>query len=74
MKARTRSLPWRQEIKVAKLLGKPYRLVDYALLLVVVAQLHETGERKVLAQRMTFETVVGEQSAHVGMTCKPHSV
>src|SRR5262249_31776091 len=53
-----RTLPRRQEIEVAEFLRQPDRLVDDALLLVVVAHLDETGEGKILAQRMTLEPVV----------------
>jgi hypothetical protein len=42
------------------------RLVDDALLLVVVANLDEAGEREVLAQRMAFETVIGQQRRRSG--------
>jgi hypothetical protein len=41
------------------------RLVDHPLLLVVVAHLDKAGEREVLAQRMAFETVVGQDAAQV---------
>src|SRR3954447_2595231 len=62
-----RSFPRRKKIEVAKFLGQPNRFVDDTLLLVVVTHLDEAGERKILAQRMTLETVVGEDAAHVGM-------
>src|SRR5258708_4776905 len=62
-----RTFPGREEIEIAEFLREPHRLVDDALLLVVVAHLDEAGEREVLAQRMALETVVGEQAAHVGV-------
>ena len=43
------------------------RLVDDALLLLVVAHLDIAGEREVLAQRMPLEAVVGEDAAQIGM-------
>src|SRR3990172_4512043 len=42
-----------------------HRLVDYSLLLRVVAHLDLAGNRKILAERMTDETVVGEYPAQV---------
>src|SRR3954462_13671639 len=62
-----RPFPRRKKIEIAKFLGQPNRFVDDTLLLVVVTHLDEAGERKILAQRMTLETVVGEDAAHVGM-------
>ena len=44
-----------------------HRLVDDALLLVVVAQLDIAGQRKILAQRMPLEAVIGEDAAQIGM-------
>src|SRR5262249_3949940 len=69
-----RTLPRRQEIEVAEFLRQPDRLVDDALLLVVVAHLDETGEGKILAQRMTLESVVREQPTHVRVPGKEHPV
>ena len=54
-----RALPRREEIEIAKLLCEPDLVVDHALGLVVLAHLDEAGEREILAQRMTFEAVVG---------------
>jgi hypothetical protein len=36
-------------------------------LILVVAQLDIPGERKILAQRMTFEAVIGQDAAQVGI-------
>src|SRR5262249_25971760 len=69
-----RTLPRRQEIEVAEFLRQPDRLVDDALLLVVVAHLDETGEGKILAQRKTLEPVVREQPTHVRVPGKEHPV
>ncbi len=69
-----RAFPRRQEIEIAEFLREPHRLVEHALLLVVVAHLDEAGEREILAQRMALEAVVGEQPAHVGMIGEHHAV
>jgi len=69
-----RSFPRRKEIELAEFLVEPNRLVHHPLLLVVVADFDEAGEREILAQRMALETVVGEDSAHVGMTDEEHAV
>src|SRR5262249_54519425 len=69
-----RSLPGREKIEVAKLLGEPHRLVDHALLLVVVADLDEAGKRKIFAQRMALKAVIGEQTPHVRMPGEQHAV
>src|SRR5262249_24586846 len=58
-----RPLPGRQEIEVAELLRELHRIVDHPLLLVVPAHLDEPREGKVLAQRVSFETVVGQEAA-----------
>jgi len=42
-----------------------YRLIDDGLLILVVAQLDIAGEREILAQRMTFEAVIGQDSAQI---------
>jgi len=60
------AFPRADEIEGAKFLAQVHGLVDDALLLDVVAHLDIAGERKVLAQRMAFEAVVGEQAAQVG--------
>src|SRR5262245_36703271 len=69
-----RTIPRREEIEVAEFLRKPHRFVHHALLLVVVAQLDEPGERKILTQRMALESVIGQQTAHVRMAGKEHAV
>ena len=51
-----------------------HRLVDDALLLVVVAQLDIAGEREVLAQREALEAVVGQDAAQVRMTGEEDAV
>src|SRR3954452_1558375 len=69
-----RTFPRREEIEIAEFLGEAHLLVHDALLLVVVADLHEPGERKILAQRMALEAVVGEQPAHVRMAGEDDTV
>src|SRR5260370_18368445 len=68
------TFPRRKEIEGTKFLRELERFVDKALLLIVVAQLDETGERKILTQWMAVEPVVGHQPAHVRMTGKEHAV
>ena len=68
------AFPRRQEIEIAEFLHQLHRLVDDALLLVVVAHLDKAGEREILAQRMTVETVVGQDAAHVRMAGEQHAV
>src|SRR3954471_21739615 len=69
-----RTFPRREEIEIAEFLGEAHLLVHDALLLVVVADLDEPGERKILAQRMALEAVVGEQPAHVRMAGEDYTV
>ncbi len=57
-------------IEIAELLHELHRLVDDTLLLVVVTDLDIAGQRKVLAQRIALEAVVGEQAAQVGWSAK----
>ncbi len=61
------AFPGRQEIEAAEFLLELHRLVDHALLLLVVAHLDIAGEREILAQRMALEAVVGEDAAQIGM-------
>src|SRR5215470_14245995 len=62
-----RSLPGRQEIEITEFLGEAHGVIGDPLLLVVPTHLDEASERKILAQRVAFEAVVGEEPAHVGM-------
>ncbi len=55
-------LPRAHEVEGAELLGQLHRLVDHALLRIVVAHLDIAGEREVLAQRVALEAVVGEDA------------
>jgi hypothetical protein len=64
----------REEVEVAEFLRELHRLVDHALLLVVVAHLDEAGQREVLAQRMPLEAVVGEDAAQVRMAGEQDAV
>src|SRR6266436_6755155 len=69
-----RAFPWREEIEFAEFLIETDGFVDHPLLLVVVADLDEAGEWKILAQRMAVETVVGQQPPHVGMAREDHAI
>ncbi len=51
-----------------------HRLIDHALLLGVVAHLDGAVDRKVLAERMSHEAVVGEDAAQVRMPAKDDAV
>src|SRR5229473_200952 len=53
----TGTLPGREKIEGAEFLRELHRLIDDALLLVVIADLDKSGERKILAQRIAFEAV-----------------
>ena len=62
-----RAFPRREEIEIPEFLRQAHRLVDDALFLIVPAHLDEAGEREVLAQRMTFEAVVGQDAPQIGV-------
>jgi hypothetical protein len=51
-----------------------HRLVDHALELVVVADLHIAGHREVLAQRIAVEAVIGEDAAQVRVALEEDAV
>ncbi len=68
------SLPGRKEIEIAELLRQSHRLVNHALPLVVVADLDETGERKVFSERVALEAIVGEDAAEVGVANEANAV
>jgi hypothetical protein len=50
------------------------RLVDHPLDFVVVAHFDKAGQREVLAQRMTVETVIGQDAAQVRMAGEQDAV
>merc|ERR1711991_473150 len=50
------------------------RLIDHALLLVVVDHLVEAREREVLAQRVTVETIIGQYPTQIGMVIEQDAV
>lgn len=54
-------------LKVAERLSELERLSDNALLLLVVSDLGVTGEGEVLSQGVALETVVGHDSAEIGV-------
>src|SRR5581483_4230230 len=68
------ALPRAEEVEAAEFLLQLDRFVDHALLYVVPAHLDEAGQREILAQRMPFEAVVGEDAAQVGMVGEPYAV
>src|SRR5215472_15363703 len=68
------ALPGRQEIEAAEILRQLHRLVDDALLLLVVAHLDIAGEREILAQRMALEPVIGEEAPEIRMIGKEDAV
>src|SRR5690349_17161137 len=68
------AFPWREEIERAEFLVQRDLVVDDALFLIIPAHFNKTGEREVLAQRMSLEAVVGEDAAHVGMAGEKHAI
>src|SRR5665213_2154439 len=66
--------PRRQEVEAAEFLLQFDRLVDDALLVLVVAQFDIAGEREVLAQRVPVEPVIGQDAAQVGMVAETDAV
>ena len=72
--AAAHAFPRAEEIEAAEILGQLHRLVDHALLLLVVAHLDIAGQREVLAQRMPLEAVVGEDAAQVRMVGEEDAV
>src|SRR4051794_38193313 len=60
-----RALPRGEKVEVAELLCQLDGLVDDPLLLFVVAQLNEAGEREIFSQRMALEAVVRQDAAQV---------
>src|SRR5258708_15671471 len=69
-----RALPRREKIEFAEFLVEPDGFVEHPLLLVVVAHLDETGQRKILAQRMALEAIVGQEPGHVGIAGEDHAI
>src|SRR2546423_5781750 len=63
-----RSLPRREIVEIAKLLDQLHRFVHHPFLFIVIAHLNMAGEREVLAQRITFEAVVGQDAAQIRVT------
>src|SRR5262249_50846959 len=66
--------PGREEVEGAEILLQFHRLIDDALLLLVVAHLDIAGERKILPQRMSLETLIGEETTQIGMTLEIDAV
>src|SRR5262249_9074309 len=61
------ALPGRHEVEAAEFLLQLHRLVDDALLLLLLARLDIAAKRKVLAHRLAFEAVIGEDAPQIGM-------
>ena len=61
------AFPGAEEIEAAEFLGQLHRLVDHALLLLVVAHLDIAGQREILAHRMPLEAVIGQDAAQIGI-------
>src|SRR5215475_12816038 len=68
------SFPRREKIEIAEFLGEPDPVVDDSLLLVIPAHLNEPRERKVLAQRVPFKTVIRQNAPHIGMAGEEDAV
>src|SRR3546814_7015440 len=64
------SLPRAEKIEAAIFLREPDRLIDDSALFVVVAHLDVTRHREILAHRMAFEAVIGENPPQVRMVRK----
>src|SRR3954453_19292575 len=69
-----RAFPGREEIEVAQFLRQLPGLVHDTALRVVVANLDEARERKILPQRKAFEAVIGENAAQVRVAGEQHAV
>src|SRR6266567_7436935 len=69
-----RPFPRREEIEIPEFLRQPHRVVDHALEFVVPTHFDEAGQRKILAQWMALETVVGQQPPQVRMAREQHAV
>ena len=68
------AFPGAQEIEAAIVLHQLHRLIDHALQLVVVSELDEAGQRKVLAQRMALKAVIGEEAPEIGVAREQDAV
>jgi hypothetical protein len=66
--------PRAEEVEAAELLGELHGFIHHALLDIVPAQLDEAGQREILAQRMSLETVVGQNAPQIRMIGKPYAV
>ncbi len=60
-------------MKIAEILSQAYRFVYDLLAILVVANLHIAGQRKILPQRMTFKTVIRKDAAVIGQAGKHHA-
>ena len=64
------TLPRGFKVEAPVFLAEPHRLVDDALLILVVANLDKASQREILAQRMTLKPVIGQDTAQIGLPGK----
>ena len=62
--------PRGKEVEVTEFLLQLDRLIKHALQNVIVTHFNKPGNREILAQRVAFETVIGEDAAKVRMALK----
>merc|ERR1711926_14734 len=67
-------LPWCCQVELAVLLGKLNRLLNNSLQLVIITNLVISSEREIFPQRVSLESVVGEDPPEVGMVGEKHAV
>src|ERR1700722_1827368 len=60
--------PWRHEIKTPEILSQADGFVYHRLPFFIVTHLDIAGQREILAHRMTFEPVIGQDPPQVGLT------
>ena len=63
----------RSTLEVTESLGELKRLNDNTLLLLVVAQLSVTSQGEILAERVAIETVVGHDTAQIGVAAEENT-
>src|SRR5690348_1555518 len=69
-----RAFPRTHKVEIAEFLYQLNRLIDHALKLIVVAHLDIAGERKVLAQRITGKSIVGQDAPQIRMIRKNDAI
>ena len=68
------TIPRAHEVECSKRLRQRYGFVYDALLLVIVTNLYVSGQREILAERMTIEPVIRQYSAKIRVFRKKHAV